>query len=165
MPRADVIMDRAFTVGTSPDVVWPWLVQLGKQRAGWYLPRAVEAAVPPSRRALRGIDARWQQLQVGDVIPDYGGRNETFQVAELAAPDQLVYRSRRGRTDVSWSITLQAMTAAAGTKQTRIYLRLRMAPVRRKRLAKTVGELFDLLTVASLATGLRERLAEEATSG
>jgi len=31
-------MDRGFTVDTAPEAVWPWLVQLGKRRAGWYLP-------------------------------------------------------------------------------------------------------------------------------
>jgi hypothetical protein len=165
VPRADVVMDRAFTIDAAPDVVWPWLVQLGKHRAGWYLLHAVEVAVPPSRRALRRIDARWLRLAVNDVIPDYGGRNEIFRVAELVAPDRLVYRSRRGRTDVSWSITCHAMTAAAGSEQTRVCLRLQMAPVRRKRLVKTIGELFDLLTVADLAAGLRERLAEQATLG
>jgi hypothetical protein len=165
VPRADVVMNRAFTIDFPPNAVWPWLVQLGKQRAGWYLPRAVEVVVPPSRRALRRIDAHWLQLGVGDVVPDYGGRNETFRVAELATPDRLVYRSRRGRTDVSWSITLHAVTAAPGTEQTQVSLRLRMAPVRHKRLAKTVGELVDLLTVAGLAAGLRERLAEQATPG
>jgi hypothetical protein len=38
----DVVMDRGFGVPAAPEVVWPWLVQLGKARAGWYLPRAVE---------------------------------------------------------------------------------------------------------------------------
>src|ERR1700722_5204720 len=36
---ADVVMDRAFTVPGPVEQVWPWLVQLGKRRAGWYLPR------------------------------------------------------------------------------------------------------------------------------
>jgi hypothetical protein len=166
VPRAEVVMDRAFTIDVAPNVVWPWLVQLGKRRAGWYLPRAVEVAVSPSRRALRRIEARWLQLSVGDVIPDYGGRNETFRVADLAAPERLVYCSRRGRTEVSWSITVHAVTAATSTEeQARVCLRLRMAPVRHKRLAKTVGELVDLLTVAGLAAGLREHLAEQTTSG
>jgi hypothetical protein len=40
------------------------------------------------------------------VIPDYGGRHETFTVAEIDPPRTLVYLSRRGRTMVSWSITL-----------------------------------------------------------
>lgn len=159
---ADVVMNRAFTVDGSPDVVWPWLAQLGKQRAGWYLPRTVERLVPASRRAIRVIDPTWLQQRVGDVIPDYGGRHETFEAAEISAPSSLVYRSRRGRTDLTWSITLEPVTGRGNDQRTRVFLRLRMAPVRYKWLARTAGELLDLLTVAGLAAGLRERLIDQA---
>src|ERR1700761_9713851 len=94
---ADVVMDRAFTVAAPPERVWPWLVQLGKRRAGWYLPARAERFLPRSRRAARAINPGWLSLVPGDVIPDYGGRRETFEVAALAAPSSLVYRSRRGR--------------------------------------------------------------------
>ncbi len=60
VPDADVVMDRAFTVGSAPELVWPWLLQLGKQRAGWYLPRGVERLIPPSRRAVRRVEPGWQ---------------------------------------------------------------------------------------------------------
>jgi hypothetical protein len=153
--QADVVMDRGFTVGAPPDAVWPWLVQLGKRRAGWYLSRRVERLLPVRRRALRRLDPRWSTLRVGDVIPDYGGRDETFTVAAIESPRHLVYTSRRGHTLVSWSITLRS----AGTGQTRVLLRLRMAPVRHRRLAETVGEFIDVATIAGMAAGLRERLA------
>ncbi len=48
---ANVVMDRATTLpGTTGDL-WPWLVQLGKDRAGWYFSRAAERLVlhPPAR--------------------------------------------------------------------------------------------------------------------
>ena len=45
--------------------------------------------------------------------------------------------------------------------RTRVLLRLRMAPIRRVRLARTVGELFDALTIAGLAGGLRERMLDQ----
>jgi hypothetical protein len=160
-PRADVVMDRAFTLHRDPDDVWPWLVQLGKRRAGWYLPSSIERLLPTSRRAARSIDDRWQHLHVGDVIPDYGGRNETFQVAEIHRPSTLVYRSRRGATDVTWSLTLEP-DRTADTAATRIYLRLRLPPVRHRWLAVTAGELLDGLTIAGLAAGLRERLGSAA---
>ena len=99
-----------------------------------------------------------------DVIPDYGGRDETFEVAEIDPPAALVYRSRRNATAVTWSITL-APAGGGGPGRTRVHLRLRMAPVRHKRIARTAGELLDLLTVAGMAAGLRERLAENAPSG
>lgn len=154
---ADVVMDRGFTVPGQPERVWPWLEQLGKRRAGWYLPRSVERFVPRSRRAIRHVDPEWRGLHVGDVIPDYGGRDETFEVAIIRAPHVLVYRSQRGRSTVTWSITL---TPATGS-QTRVHLRLRLAPVRHRTLAETAGEFIDALTVAGMAAGLRERLAEE----
>jgi hypothetical protein len=159
--RADVVMDRAFTVPGEPATVWPWLVQLGKARAGWYLPARLERRLPAGRRAQRHVDARWQGLRVGDVIPDYGGRDETFTVAETAPPTTLVYRSRRGRMDVTWSIVLRAdpsSPAAETPPYTRVLLRLRLGRVRRRWLARTAGELIDVLTIAGMAAGLRERL-------
>jgi hypothetical protein len=155
---ADVVMDRAFTVSGAPEAVWPWLLQLGKSRAGWYLPRPVERLIPRSRRAARAVNPAWQQLRVGDVIPDYGGRDATFEVAELSAPDTLVYRSRRGRIDLTWSITLRSATGAEAGPATRVHLRLRLGGVRRTWLAESAGGLVDLLTIAGLAAGLRDRL-------
>ncbi|MGH3437067.1 MAG: hypothetical protein ACRDRN_11445 [Sciscionella sp.] len=161
--HADVVMDRAFTVDGRLDTVWPWLLQLGKRRAGWYLPWKIERVLPPSRRAARVINPAWQNLRVGDVIPDYGGRNETFEVVEISAPTTLVYQSRRGRTVLTWSITLEQLNSGNRVDRTRVLLRLRLAPVRHKLLAKTVGELIDLLTVAGMAAGLRERSNDTAS--
>jgi hypothetical protein len=158
---ADVVMDRAFTVPGTPEQVWPWIEQLGKGRAGWYLPSRVEHLVPRSRRALRRIDGRWLGLAVGDRIPDYGGRHEYFEVAEIDRPHHLVHRSERGRMRLTWAIVLGAdpTARAGGGPATRVRLRLRLAPVRRRWLAETVGDWFDGLTIAGLAAGLRERLA------
>src|SRR6478735_10181796 len=104
VPNADVVMDRAFSVAAPPVAVWPWLEQLGKRRAGWYLPGRVERFVPRRRRAIRHLDPSYGGLRVGDVIPDYGGKDETFEVAVVEPLRHLVYTSRRGRTYVSWAI-------------------------------------------------------------
>ncbi|TCK22806.1 hypothetical protein [Pseudonocardia endophytica] len=152
---ADVVMDRGFDVRAALEAVWPWLVQLGKGRAGWYLPRRLERLLPHGNRAARLIDPRWQALAVGDVIPDYGGRDETFTVASIDPPSSLVYRSTRGRMGVSWAITLRPSGSGS-----RVHLRLRLGPVRRRWLATTVGELFDALTIAGMAAGLAERVAQ-----
>ena len=152
--RADVTMDRAFGVPAPPEVVWPWLIQLGKARAGWYFPAAVERWIPRSKRGLRAIDQRWQGLAVGDVIPDWGGAAARFHVVELEPPHTIVYRDRRGRAEVSWAIVL----TPAGPGATRLHLRLRLGNLRRRWLAASVGELIDKLTIAGLAAGLRERV-------
>lgn len=149
---ADVVMDRAFTIDSAPAVLWPWFVQLGKRRAGWYLPRVVERLLPRSRRALREIDSRWQDLAVGDAIPDWGGKHETFTVVQLEAPSTIVHTSTRGNVDLSWAITL------SGQDSTRVHLRLRLGGVKHRRLAAWAGGGFDWLTIHGLAAGLRERI-------
>jgi hypothetical protein len=154
VPSPDVVMDRAFTVDAPIDAVWPWIVQLGKRRGGWYLPRTLERLVPPRRRALRVVDPSLQGLKVGDVIPDWGGRDATFTVRQLRAPSALVHYSRRGRVELSWAITLSSPDAA----RTRIHVRLRMAPIKRRRAAMVLGGAVDLLSIAVLAAGLRERV-------
>ncbi|GAA4819930.1 hypothetical protein GCM10023201_01580 [Actinomycetospora corticicola] len=153
VPDAQVTMDRAFDLPAGPDAVWPWFVQLGKSRAGWYLPAWAERVVPARRRGLRRIDPSLQHLAPGDVIPDWGGRDATFEIVEHTPPTALVHRSERGDLRISWAIVLRPV--AHGT---RVHLRFRIAGVRRVWLVRTGGELMDLLTVAGLAAGLRERL-------
>lgn len=151
---ADVVMDRGFDLGAPPEQVWPWLVQLGRRRAGWYLPQRVERLLPPSRRALRHLDPSLLEHCVGDVIADWGGADATFTLAALEAPRLILYTSCRGRTDLTWCLDLSPREGGS-----RLHLRLRLGPVRRRRLAEVGGGLVDALTIAGLAAGLRERLA------
>jgi len=160
VPDARVVIDRATTLAAPPDRVWPWIVQLGKRRAGWYFPRWIEVAIPRERRGLRHVEPRWQRLAVGDVIPDWGGAAATFEVAVLDPPRALVHRSTRERRDgapvrISWALVLTP--SGAGT---RLHLRLRISALGRRapRLLTTVAGLIDEATVAPLFAGLAERV-------
>jgi len=160
VPDARVVIDRATTLAAPPERVWPWIVQLGKRRAGWYFPRWVEVAIPRERRGLRHVEPRWQRLAVGDVIPDWGGPAATFEVAVLDPPRALVHRSTRERragapVRISWALVLAP--SGAGT---RLHLRLRISALGRRapRLMTTVAGLVDEATVAPLFAGLAERV-------
>ena len=153
---ADVVMDRAFTLDAPMPAVWPWLVQIGKDRAGWYLPRVIERFVPRGRRAARRLDPRLASLEVGQTISDWGGRDAALTVAQIEPPHTLTFRSRRGRTSFSWAIVLTNVDGG----RTRVHSRVRIGPVRRRWLAEYGGGLFDAATISGLAHGLRERLAE-----
>jgi hypothetical protein len=154
VPDAEVVMDRAFDLAAPPEAVWPWFLQLGKRRGGWYLPRSVERLVPASRRGLRRLDpALVAEARVGQVIPDWGGRDARFEIAVLEPPRALVHTTTRGRTRGSWAILLTPHDGA-----THVQLRLRLSPVERPWLARTLGGAIDAVTVAGLAAGLRERI-------
>jgi len=164
VPDARVVIDRATTLDAPPDQVWPWIVQLGKRRAGWYFPRWIEVVMPRERRGLRHVEPRWQRLAVGDVIPDWGGPAATFEVAVLDPQHALVHRSTRERRDrdpirISWAIVLTPVTTPTSTA-TRLHLRLRISSLGRRspRLMTTLAGLIDEATVAPLFAGLAERL-------
>jgi hypothetical protein len=150
----DVVLDRGLELPVTPEALWPWLVQLGKERGGWYLPAAVERWIPTDRRGLRVIDIRFQSLAVGSAVPDWGGPQAEREVILIDPSHALVYRSQRGRMPLSWAIVL----SPAGDRGTRLHVRLRLGNVRRRWLAQSAGELVDRLTIAGLASGLRERL-------
>ena len=162
VPGARVVMDRATTLPAPPEAVWPWVVQLGKQRSGWYLPAWLETVVPRARRGIRTVEPRWQGLAVGDVIPDWGGADATFEVAVLDPPRALVHRSTRPRRHgdplrLSWAVVLSPRPGG----RTRIQLRLRISELghRAPAVITTVGGLMDEATVRPMFAGLRERLA------
>ena len=65
---------QAITIEASVSEVWPWLVQIGYKRAGWYshdfLHRLVGIAgcVDDERRSAKRIIPELQDLKVGDVV-------------------------------------------------------------------------------------------------
>jgi hypothetical protein len=95
VPDATDVIDRATTLPAPPEAVWPWLVQLGKGRAGWYFPRRIGVLLP--RRGLRHIDPNLQHVAVGDDIADWGPGDPVFRAAVVDAPHALVWHSLRDR--------------------------------------------------------------------
>ncbi len=80
LPGDDLVPDpkcgytQAITIKASASEVWPWLVQIGYKRAGWYshdfLHRLVGIAgcVDDERRSAKRIIPELQDLKVGDVV-------------------------------------------------------------------------------------------------
>ncbi len=167
LPNARLVMDRILTLAAPPAEVWPWLEQLGKRRAGWYLPRRVERFVPPSRRAARRIEPRWLGLSIGDAIPDWGRGDPQFEILEIERPRHLVYwssRPRRPRRDrardpmrLTWALVLSERGAASSELHLRLRVELGHDP---GPVATYGGGAMDRATVALLGRGLNERLTQ-----
>jgi hypothetical protein len=60
------VATRALTIHGTPDEIWPWLVQIGYRRAGFYsYDRLDNDGIPSADRIL----PEYQELAVGDEIP------------------------------------------------------------------------------------------------
>ena len=61
-------VDHAITIHAPADSVWPWLVQLGQDRGGFYSYSWLERMVGDRVTNADRIHPEWQQLQAGDTI-------------------------------------------------------------------------------------------------
>ena len=103
MPGDDLIpgaasTTRAIAIAAPPEQVWPWLVQLGYGRAGWYSYDWIDNNGRPSANR---IIPELQQLQVGDQIlmaPEMGP-----QIRELRPNRYVVAGDQEGG---SWCLAL-----------------------------------------------------------
>ena len=60
---------RAITINARPEEVWPWLVQIGTGRAGWYSYDWIENLMGLNVSSTDRIIPKFQQLEAGDTIP------------------------------------------------------------------------------------------------
>ncbi len=72
-PQAQLISTHAITIHAPASDIWPWMVQIGNGRAGWYSYRFVERLVQDGKLLDEGASQRilpeFQNLQAGDHIP------------------------------------------------------------------------------------------------
>lgn len=66
VPDATVVETRGVEIDAPPDAVWPWLIQMGYNRAGWYSYDQVDMKGASVDRILPEL----QHLAVGDLVPN-----------------------------------------------------------------------------------------------
>jgi hypothetical protein len=91
--KADYVATRAIAIHAPPRDVWPWLVQIGSGRTGWYTyDRLGNAGVPSATEIIPEL----QQLQVGDLIPMVAGKDIGLQVKELEPGHRMLLWDEQG---------------------------------------------------------------------
>lgn len=121
VPHPKWTIAHAITINAPPEAVWPWVIQMGSGRAGWYAYDHIDnAGVPSARRIIPEL----QHVEVGDVMPALPGWRDAFIVSEViperalvlvvpfqpavagsaAAPDPTAPLAR-----VNWAIVLEPM--------------------------------------------------------
>ncbi len=99
---------RAITIDAPPEAVWPWLVQMGYGRAGWYSYDQLDMR----GRSAEAIVPAWQDLAEGDLLPTHPGGG--FVVRIVDPPHALVVY-----TDTD-TVTRQAADAQAAATAERV---------------------------------------------
>jgi hypothetical protein len=111
----------AVTIDAPPRRVWPWLVQMGHDRAGWYSwDRLDNLGIPSADH----IHAEWQDIAAGDRMLSTSDGRHWFEVAVVEPERFLALRAAfdvRGRqytsssprppayTDATWCFLLKEL--------------------------------------------------------
>ena len=113
---------HGITIKAPPAEVWPWLVQMGAGRAGWYSWDFIDNG---GVRSARSVLAEFQSIEVGQVFPAIPGAEDVFVLQALDPGEDLVLcvPSSSGGFLVSWEFMLAPMT----DKTTRLLVRGRVA--------------------------------------
>jgi hypothetical protein len=74
VPGASFRATRANTIEAPPERVWPWIVQMGYRRAGWYTYDLLDNA---GYESVDRILEEFQHPKIGDWIPMASKVNET----------------------------------------------------------------------------------------
>jgi hypothetical protein len=124
IPGGERSATMAVTIDAPTSKVWPWLVQMGVDRAGWYSWDRLDNF---GRRSAERIHREWQQISVGDRFVAKPDGSEWWEVAALEPERFLCLRMSldlRGRpfdpvgtrprsyTDSTWGFLLEDLPSA-----------------------------------------------------
>ena len=78
VPEAEAVDTRSIEIGAPPAAVWPWLVQMGYGRAGWYSYDELDM----DRPSAEAIVPELQHIKVGDIVPTHPGGGFEVRIVE-----------------------------------------------------------------------------------
>jgi hypothetical protein len=147
---------RAITIGAPPAQVWPWLVQVGVNRAGWYSYDLLDNLGRPSARQ---VIPDLQPIRPGDLLPMSPDGQHGIRVHDLDPPHWMIWGTP-GDTSRVW--VLDALPDGS----TRLITRVRSDPRwRPSSLAFAVMlEFADFPMIRRMLLNLRARIEAAAAT-
>ena len=106
LPSPMITISHAVTIHRPPRDVWPWLVQMGSGRGGWY---AYDFIDNRGYHSARHIIPEFQNTAVGSVLPALPGAKDVFVVAAIDQERSLVlaWRQPNGEYQTTWAFVLE----------------------------------------------------------
>ncbi|WP_433627656.1 hypothetical protein [Halomicrococcus sp. NG-SE-24] len=169
---------HAVEIDAPPGEVWPWLVQMGQGRGGFYSYDWLENAIGADIHNVERIVPEYQDLEEGDVVrlapPDYplSSPESAPEVARLDPERALVLRPPGESPAWTWAFVLEPV----GDDTTRLLARMRSKPAEssigplagRPRLLDAVDYLFwepaHFVMERKMLRGIQRRAEREATT-
>ena len=165
LAKANLLSTRAITIGATPAEVWPWIVQLGQGRGGFYSYDRLENLVGASIHNAEMIVPEWQHLSVGDEVrlaPEVA-----LRVARVDPERTVVLRGGvpMGKVPAPYDFTWAFVISEVGDGRTRLVVRERYAYLRWwTGLMVEPTAVVSFLMTQRMLRGIRDRAARSRTA-
>lgn len=123
--RPTHVTTRAITIAAPARAIWPWLRQMGQDRAGFYSHNWVERLLWSGIPDVHELHPEWQVLHAGDLVRtnrELRPGHPLGWVVALIVPDRLLVLRSRNLPAGTYSYVLEPLPGDA----TRLLLRDRM---------------------------------------
>jgi hypothetical protein len=143
---------RAITIDAPPEAVWPWLVQIGCLKAGFYANDLLDNLGHPSAREIL---PEFQHLEIGQWIPMSPTPNDTtaFKVAGFEENRWLLWQQPLS----TWSWTLTGLPDDRTRLVTRLRIHLDWTHKAITVFSVILNEFGDYPMMRRMLLGLRQR--------
>jgi hypothetical protein len=93
---------RVVTVKARPEDIWPWIVQIGFGRAGWY---SIDLFDNLGRHSSERIVPELQRIEIGDLVPLGPGEGSGMFVKEFVVNRSMLWwTGKDGQTTWAWGL-------------------------------------------------------------
>jgi hypothetical protein len=162
MPGDEIVKDptfnatRAVTIRARPEEIWPWIVQIGMNRAGWYSYDLLDNLGRPSARRIL---PQFQNPKIGDVIPMSPDGKQGPYVKDFEQDRWMLWWDGKG--GMSWAWGLYPLDETHTRLITRVRMRYKWLSL--EILFDMLVEFTDIIMMRKMLLGIKER--SERTGG
>lgn len=152
------IATRAITIDVKPREIYPWLIQMGYGKAGFY---GFDWFNNGFKSSSVDLMPKYQNIKLGDTIPNIFGLD--FQVVDFAKDTFIVWKDLKDNTESTWTW----MLVPVGKRETRLISRLKVNyNVLSPKILMNLGfEITDLPITRKTLNGIKQRAEGEIRSG
>lgn len=156
MPGDEIVSDpsfdstRAVTIHTPAESIYPWIVQMGVNRAGWYSYDLLDNLARPSAEVIL---PEYQNAPIGTIIPMSPDGKQGMHVKDFKDDEWMLWWDNLG--DSSWVWGIYSEGEASSRLVTRVRVKYRwLSPAI---LFNLLIEFFDIVMMRKCMLGIKSR--------
>jgi hypothetical protein len=156
MPGDDIVgkpsfnATRAVTINAPAENIYPWIVQMGVNRAGWY---SYDLLDNLARRSAESILPEHQNIQVGDLIPMSPDGKAGLWVEDFKSNEWMLWWDNKGENSWAWGIYSKGEAHSRLVTRVRVQYRWLSPAI----LFNLIIEFFDIVMMRKCMLGIKRR--------